>query len=55
MPGFGFVAQEILHLQEDFQVVLEDDGSIITYDVLDMIFSENEKIGTLMLLKQDEK
>jgi len=49
------VAADRLSLTTEFHVVLEDDGSILCDDVLDMIFLEKEKIGTLMFLQHDEK
>lgn len=34
--------------------MLEDDGSILDDDVLDVLFSSTEKIGSLMFLKDGE-
>ena len=39
----------------ELRVVMEDDGSAIGNDVLDTMFQLNEKLGTVMLLKEGEE
>lgn len=51
---FTCAAQTLLSYQGNIRVCMEDDGSSIGDDVMDSIIGTNEKIGTLMLLKQGE-
>ena len=39
----------------NFRMVLEDDGSILDMDVLDDVFTHNEKIGPIMFLQNGEE
>jgi hypothetical protein len=49
-----YVAQSLLAHQGNFRFELEDDGSLIDDDVMSPIIEANEKIGTLMLLREGE-
>ena len=48
------LAADRMALMGEFHMVMEDDGSFLCDDVLDMVFLENEKVGTLMFLQHDE-
>jgi hypothetical protein len=47
-----FSGKELLAYQSDLRAVMEDDGSMVDDEVLDMVFQHNEKLGTIMLLKK---
>jgi len=51
---FLCTVKDILSITDDINFVLEEDGSEIVEDVLTAIFEDNEKIGTIMVLKTGE-
>jgi hypothetical protein len=46
--------KEVLSVQDDFCLVLEEDGTVVCLDVVDVIIESDEKIGIIMVLKNGE-
>jgi hypothetical protein len=49
------LAQSQFSWHNQFHFVLEEDGSSISPDVMELILTGEEKIGTIMMLKDGEK
>jgi len=45
----------MLGIEENFRCVLEEDGSEVVNEVLEAFIQDSEKIGVIMVLKQDEE
>lgn len=51
---FCCIATQLLSYQQ-FRMVLEDNGSQLDIDVIEALFAAQEKIGTIMFLRDGEE